>query len=503
MTGAPASSPQSRYIRRRGRILVGLMLAVGLVALESTIVATAVPTIVHDLGGFSLFPWVFSAYLLPMAVTAPVYGKLSDIYGRRPMILFGTVLFLVGALLCGFAWSMPALIAARAVQGIGAGGLHGVSQTVVADMYDLKERGRVSGWMSSVWGMSAIVGPAVGGVLSQYGGWRWIFYLNVPIGLAALAMVLIYFKESVTPTRRRIDVEGGLLLMLWTGLLVLGLLAGGVQWEWRSWQTPAVFAGGAVLLVVFAWWERRAAEPMLPPWVFGTRSIAGPNLAQVCVGLTVSGLTTFLPMFAQSVLSATPVEAGFVLAAMSIGWPLASSQAYRLYLRIGFRDTCLIGVGLMLVASGLFVAGGGGASIWYLGLASLVTGGGLGLLSNSSMVGVQSSVEWKRRGVATGSLIFTRTIGTALGAAVFGGIANASLSAWLRDAPRGMHGLPANVDDAARLAAAGGGSPVVEFVREGLAVSVQRVLWGVGVVAVLALVVVLFTPRRTRLAGED
>lgn len=339
---------------------------------------------------------------------------------------------------------------------------------------------------------------AIGGLFSQYGSWRWIFFLNLPFGIAAVVMVVRYLRENVVRSRRRVDVEGALLLVGWTAALVLALLSGGTRWPWLSWPSLTAFGCCVLALVLFVVRERRASEPMLPPWVFGHRVTAGPNLASACIGITVSGLTTFLPTFAQSVLGATPVVAGFVLAAMSLGWPIAATFSAKFYMRIGFRDTALVGVGFMLAGSVVFATMRSDSGVLHIAVGSLIVGLGLGLVSNSTMVGVQSIVGWERRGVITGSMMFTRTIGTALGAAVFGGVANASLSAWLDSAPRKLRAeLPTSVDDATTLIGEPGTSPAVaDFLREGLYVSVHRVLWGVGMVAVLALVVLLVTPRR-------
>ncbi|HET8607450.1 MAG TPA: MDR family MFS transporter [Gaiellaceae bacterium] len=483
----------------RRRVLVGLMLTMALAAMDTTIVATAIPSIVRDLGGFSLFPWVFSGYVLAQAVTIPIYGKLADLYGRKPVLIVGTLIFLAGSILSGIAWSMVALIVFRALQGLGAGAIQPVVTTLAGDLYTLEERARVQGYISSVWGISAVVGPAIGGFFAEYATWRWIFYVNVPIGAAALAVILTGFHEPhVVRRRHRIDVGGAGLLVGGIGLLIFGLLQGGVRWPWVSVQSLATFAVSAALLVAFAFQERRAAEPMLPPWVFGRRILLGAALGSGAVGLLTIGLTTFLPTFAQGVLGAGPVVAGFTLAAMSVGWPVAASQSGRLYLRIGFRDSALIGTGICLVAGILFALLGDGSQVWQAAGACLVMGVGLGLLSTPLIVGVQSVVDWSRRGVVTGASMFTRMLGQALGAAIFGSVANSTLHRWLVQAPPAVAAkLPRSVNAASSVL--GGHAPhgaAGDYVRHGLELATHRVFLGLVAVAVLALAALLVTPRR-------
>src|SRR3954468_24251335 len=223
------------------------MLSTGLVAIDATVIATAVPSVVAELGGFSSFPWLFSIYLLAQAVTVPVYGKLADLFGRKPVILVGIGLFLLGSVLCGAAWSMGALIAFRAVQGLGAGAVQPILMTIVGDLYSLQERAKVQGYIASVWGICSVVGPTLGGVFSEYVSWRWIFFVNIPLCLLAGAMIARRFTEQVERRRPRIDYAGAVLLTAGLTLLILGLLEGGQPWAWGSAQSIAVLGGGAVL----------------------------------------------------------------------------------------------------------------------------------------------------------------------------------------------------------------------------------------------------------------
>ncbi|RJK95490.1 MFS transporter [Vallicoccus soli] len=407
------------------------MLSTALVALDSTIIATAVPSIVEDLGGFSQFPWLFSLYLLAQAVSTPVYGRLADVAGRKPVMLAGIGLFLLGSVLCGAAWSMPVLILARAVQGLGAGAVLPMSVTIVGDVYSLEERARVQGYIASVWGISAVVGPTLGGAFSEYVSWRWIFWVNLPLCLVAGLVLHRTFRERLRGERGRVDYLGAGLLSTGCALLILGLLEGGQAWAWASVPSVAVLLGGLVLLAAFVAVQRRVAAPVLPLWVFSRRLLLATSLASVGVGAVVLGLTSYVPTYAQGVLGAGPVTAGLALAALTVGWPLAAAVAGRLYLRYGFRATALLGTALAVAGSALVVAAVRAGSLLLVALACFVVGAGLGFTAVPTLVAAQSSVGWAERGVVTGSNLFSRSLGSALAVAVLGAVANASLG----DAP--------------------------------------------------------------------
>ena len=497
--GHPTERSGSSGSSGRQLVVAGLMLALGLVALDSTIVATAVPSIVGQLGGFSLFAWVFSAYLLAQTVSVPVYGRMSDLYGRKPILLAGVVVFMLGSALAGAAWNMLTLILCRGLQGLGAGAVLSTANTVAGDLFDLRERGRVQGWLASVWGVSAVVGPTLGGLLSEYTTWRWIFYLNVPVGTACLWVISRYLRENVTPSRHRFDVLGSVLVVGGIGLAILALMQGGVTWPWLSAPSLAMFAGALLLLVAFGFQECRTAEPTLPPWLFTDRRLLGANAATLVFGVVVIGLTVYLPTYAQGVLGAGAVSAGLARAAMSIGWPLTSSLSSRLYLRIGFRDTACLGAALCVLAGVLLALLPEEVPLWLAAGASLLMGGGLGLVSTPLVVGVQSTVGWDRRGVVTATNMSMRYLGQTVGAALFAGIANSTLATRLATAPpRVRSDLPGDVDSTSQLLGAGRlSAEAATYLRHSLYLGAHHVfvtLLSVAVVLVAVLLVV--TPRR-------
>ncbi|MET8140109.1 MDR family MFS transporter [Sphaerisporangium sp. NPDC005288] len=485
----------------RGPVLAAIMLCTSLVALDSTIIATAVPSVVSDLGGFSQFPWLFSIYLLTQAVTVPLYGKFADIFGRKPVMFFGIAVFLLGSVLCGVAWSMPALIIFRALQGIGAGAVQPMSITMVGDLYSVEERARVQGYVASVWGVSAVIGPTLGGLFSEYVSWRWIFFINLPLGAIAAWMLARRFKENVTRSTHKIDYLGAALLTAGSSLIILGLLEGGVAWAWDSVPSLAIFAAGIVMIVAFVLVERRAVEPILPLWVFRRRVLIGGNLVGLSVGALMIGLTSYVPTFAEGVLGTGALVAGFALAALTIGWPLAATFSGRLYMRIGFRDTALIGAAVVLVGSVMCAFLGEHAQVWQVAAACFVVGAGLGLSSSPTMVAIQSVVGWERRGVVTATNMFSRSIGSAVGAAVLGAISNATLSDRFTHPPAALAGkLPNSLDATSLVLGAQGAaaqSPTAAYIRKALYDASHHVFLTVLVVAVLSVGAFLLMPRKT------
>src|SRR5215217_5338602 len=409
----PASAASVGLRSERGPILLSVMLSVGLVAIDSTILATAVPSIVNDLGGFTQFPWLFSIYLLAQAVSVPIFAKFSDVVGRKPIMLIGVGIFVAGSILCGLAWSMPALIAFRALQGLGAGSIQPTAMTIIGDVYSVAERAKVQGYVASVWAMSSVVGPTLGGVFVDFLNWRWIFFVNVPVGAFAAWTLMRRFVEDVERKTHRIDFAGAALLTAGTSLVILGLLEGGVLWRWNSVPSIAILTTGAVLLIIFGFIERRAAEPILPGWVFRDRLLYTTNVAGVVIGVMLIGLTSYVPLFAQGVLGTNALVAGFALAALTLGWPLAASLAGRVYLRIGFRNTALIGAAVILTGAGLMVLLSPESSIWQVAATCFVVGFGMGMSASPTLIAAQSSVDWEQRGVVTGTNMFGRSMGSA------------------------------------------------------------------------------------------
>lgn len=486
-------------------ILAALMLTMMLAAMDTTIVSTAIPQIVDDLGGFALFAWVFSIYLLTQTVTIPVYGKLADLYGRKPVLIVGTLIFLVGSAASASAWSMVTLVIFRGLQGLGAGSIMATVNTLAGDLYSVRERARIQGWLSSVWGIAAIAGPTLGGALAEYASWRWIFLINLPIGAGALALIGIFLHEKVQPGRHRIDFAGAGLVLASVGTLIFGLLQGGQAWPWWSMPSIIVLVVAAILIGVTVAVERRAAEPVMPGWLWRRRELAGANLAMIGMGFVMMAPNTYLPTFAQSVLSFGAIAAGLVLASMSIGWPLASSFSGHLYMRIGFRNTALGGAVLIIAAGAGFLALPFPGPTWAIVLDQVVLGAGFGLLSTPLLVGVQSVVGWEQRGVVTGANMFCRYLGQSLGAAAFGAIFNASLSTQLAAAPTGLWtDLPHGVNTVISALQGGRLAPASEdYLRQAIYAATHHIYLGLAIGAVLILLIVLATPRVFHAATEN
>ncbi|WP_100401774.1 MDR family MFS transporter [Bacillus sp. FJAT-42315] len=416
---------------KRSLVLIAVILAMFMGAVEATIVSTAMPAIVADLGGFSLYSWVFSAYLLMNAATVLIYGKLSDIYGRKPMLITGIVLFLIGSFLCGFAGSMEQLIIFRLLQGLGAGAVMPVATTIVGDLYTKEERAKVQGYLASVWGISAVMGPALGGLLVEHVSWRYVFWLNLPLGLLTIAGLIFFLHEKIEKKKPAIDYAGTMLFLVTISSLMYLLVEGGVQFAWLSTPAALLIVVIAVALSLFIWQEQRATEPMMPFQLWKVRSILIANIVSFTTGVILIGVSSFLPTYVQGVMGENATIAGFTLTAMSIGWPLASTLSGRLLLSIGYRQTTIIGGIALIIGSGMFLLmTKESGPLWAAG-SSFFTGVGMGLTSTAFIVSIQSSVEWEQRGAATAANMFMRNLGNTVGAALLGGVLNNQLQAYL------------------------------------------------------------------------
>ncbi|MFE7571559.1 MFS transporter [Streptomyces sp. NPDC057539] len=513
--------------RGRGPVVAALMLGMALAALDGTIVSTAVPQIVGDLGGFAVFSWLFSGYLLAVTVTLPVYGKLSDTFGRKPVLIAGIILFLIGSLLCATAWNMASLIAFRVVQGLGGGALQGTVQVIAADLYPLKERPKIQAKLSTVWATSSVAGPALGGLLAGYADWRWIFLINLPVGALALWLVVRYLHEpnrttaktttATTATkgakgargakgvdaasdrapRHRVDWAGALAVFATGALLLTALVQGGVAWPWISAPSFAFLGGSAVLAAVTVVIERRATDPIIPGWVWRRRTIAAVNLALGALGLLMIAPTVFLPTYAQSVLGLGPIAAGFVLSAMTLSWPVSAAFSNRLYNRIGFRLTAVIGISLAMLVLLAFPLLPYPGQAWQPALIMLLLGAALGIFQLPLIIGVQSTVGWSERGTATASILFCRQVGQSVGAALFGAVANGVLAARLSNAP--TPGLPDDLDSVSKALEnpATLTAEAADYLRRAMDSAVEYVYVGAAGAAAISLLVLIFVaPRR-------
>jgi EmrB/QacA subfamily drug resistance transporter len=408
-------------VPRRGMVLAAALMATFMPAVESTIVATAMPTIVADLDGFSLFSWIFAVPLLTFAVTVPLYGRLADVYGRRRIFFIGTAIFLVGTTLCGFARSAVVLILFRAIQGCGAGAIQPIAATILGDIYTPAERARVQGWSSSVFGVAAVVGPALGAFLVEEVHWSVVFWVNLPVGLASIAMFWVFLPERVERRPHRVDYLGGLLLVAGVGALMLALVQGATL------ERPvlaALVAVGVTALAALFFHEGRNAEPMFPIALWRRRVIGLSNLAGFGASATMVAVTAVLPAYVQGVMGRSPGTAGFVVGAASVSWMFAAIIAGRLMVRTSYRLTAAIG-GVALVAGAVVLLTlDPSSSPLRPAAGAFLIGIAMGFCNTTFLVAIQAAVERGERGIATGSQMFVRMLGQAVGAALLGAMLN-------------------------------------------------------------------------------
>lgn len=488
---------------RRGWVLAALMVTMMLAAMDNTIVSTAIPQIVGDLGGFSLFSWVFSIYLLVQTITIPLYGKLADMYGRKPILIFGIGVFLLGSALCALSWNMYTLILFRGVQALGAGAIMATVSTLAGDLYNVQERAKIQGWLSSVWGVSAIAGPALGGAFAEYLSWHWIFLINLPLGAISIALISIFLHEHKPKVIHKIKFTGAAFMLISSAVVMYGLLQGGQAWAWFSWNSLGIVSLSAVLIFITVRLERKNPEPVMPSWIWKNRVLLGTNLALVGMGVTMMAPSMYLPVYAQSVTGVSPIAAGFILASMSLTWPLFSGFSGRLYLTIGFRNTALLGVCFVIMGVSLFLFLPFPGPIWMLVCSQLLMGAGFGLISTPLLVGVQSVVAWNRRGVVTGASMFSRYFGQTLGAALFAAVFNSALLVAFQKAPETIETtLPKTNRVIESLQSSQTPSDTLLFLQESFHSAIHYVYIGLLTAAVITLLILLTTPARFQTVEE-
>jgi EmrB/QacA subfamily drug resistance transporter len=415
----------SRIKTSRGPVIAAVMACLCMIAIESTIVATAMPQIVADLGGLRLYSWVFSAFLLAQTALTVVFGNLADIYGRKPIMLLGIAILVLGSILAGVAWSMPTMILFRLVQGIGAGAMQPLAMIIVADLYPARERGKIQGYLASVGAISAVLGPVIGGIIIRNFSWAWIFWINVPIGVIAAIGFIAFLRENIQHERRSIDVGGATTFTIAVAVLLIGLTKIGSADTGMLAAAAGVFCIAAVAFVLQ---ERRTANPMVSFALWSHRPIATANGVALLSGMALMGLTTFVPMYVQIVLHRSPVVAGLALTTMLIGWPVSATLTARLLHRFGLHQLLLTGALLLPVGAAFFVLLTPQSSPVVAGIGSLVMGFGMGLLSVSSLVLIQEVAGRSQRGSATASNMFARNLGMTLGATVLGAVLNHGLT---------------------------------------------------------------------------
>ncbi|HYF96239.1 MAG TPA: MDR family MFS transporter [Symbiobacteriaceae bacterium] len=488
---------------RRMFTVFALMLASFLTAVDVTIVDTAMPRIVGSLGGFSLLTWVITAYMLTSTATIPVYGKLADIIGRKKTFTLGAVIFLIGSALCGVSQSMLQLILFRGLQGLGAGAIQPTVQTIIGDIFTPQERAKMQAWFSGVWGFSALVGPLAGGLMVDHVSWRWLFYINLPLGTLAMYMVWRYLEEHVAKRQVSVDYLGSATVTAGLVALLLALRMGGGEAPWSSPEVLGLLGSAAFLLVLFIWQERRAKEPMMPLWLF-TRPIIGLSvLTTFMVGGVMYGTSVYLPIWAQGVQGFSATRSGMSLLWMSVGWPIAAVIGGKFIMRMGSRPSMVLGLSLNLAATvALALLGRTVHAIPEVAFAvvTFLIGSGMGFSQLAAVLAVQNSVEWAQRGVATALLTFQRTLGGLVWVSVMGAVMNVSLLGRMRLIPGISAATAAEAGDIANNLLdphSWGALPAgqLDALREALAFALRNVHLLMVLAAVLSLLVAFALPN--------
>jgi EmrB/QacA subfamily drug resistance transporter len=424
----------------RRRAFVGVMLSVFLAAMESTVVATAMPKVVESLGGVHIYSWVFSGFLLTSTVTMPLWGRLSDLFGRRGVYLTGLVVFLLGSALSGLAQDMTQLIAFRMVQGLGAGSLMTLGMTIIGELYGLEQRARMQGYVSAMWGVASLLGPLLGGLLTDLASWRWVFYINVPFGAVAIGLLAGALPDAGLRRRPQFDYAGVVLFTTGISALLVGILEAGRVGVWTGLDVMVPLAIAAVTLAAFVPVEQRAPEPIVPFRLFRHRMVFAASLNGFLSGMAMFGAISYVPLFLQSVSGMSATAAGFVLTPFVLGWVAMSIVSARLVLRIGYRALAIAGMVCLSVAFLLLTRWEPGLTQAVAMRDALIGGLGMGLTFVPMLLSVQSAVARRDLGAATSLLQFLRTIGGAVGLSVMGAVMVRRLASGLSMA-EALHGV--------------------------------------------------------------
>lgn len=473
-------------------VTAGIMLSLFLASMESTVVATAMPTIVGQLGGLEHYSWVFSAFMLASTTAVPLYGKLSDIYGRRNLYIIAMALFLIGSVLCGWASTMTQLIFARALQGIGAGGILPLAFILIGEMFSLEQRAKMQGLFSGVWGVSSIAGPLLGGFIVDQFSWHWIFYINVFPGLIAGALVAFGWRDQArSPDRPAVDYAGAALLTISIITLLLGLMDFGTL---NSWILLAV----SVMLFIILWRvESRAADPILPIPLFRDALFSAATAHGLMTGWAVFGTISFIPLFVQSVLGTNATQAGITITPMLLGWVAASIFGTRIMLKVGYQKLGLVGTALFTVGTFLLMLLGVRSNQNMMMVFVTMMGIGMGLAIPAFVIAVQTSVERKHLGTATSMLQFSRSIGGTLGVSVMGAALSIRLASNLS-----ASGLDPNLVTQLLDPSPGSQLLINAGVRAAMSDAIHLVFVIAFVAAVLGLVAAFFAPRKDLIERE-
>ena len=495
-TEAPPPAPAYNFTHRQIQtIFGGLMAGMFLAALDQTIVATALPTIVGEFGGLDHISWVASAYLLTTTAIMPLAGKLSDLYGRRVLFQASILVFLLGSLLAGASQSMGQLIAFRAVQGLGAGGLLVLTFTIIGDIVSPRERGRYQGYTAAVFAVASVAGPLIGGFLVDQVSWRWIFYVNVPVGGAALVITSAVLRMPVRRTGHSIDYLGAALLMGAITCLILFTVWGGNEYDWGSATIIGLAVGGGVLLGAFLFQERRAREPVLPPVLFRNGVFSVAFVTAFIVGVSMFGAILFLPVYLQIVKGASATNSGLLLLPIMSGILVGSTTCGRIITRVGrYKAFPIVGLAMMTVGFFLFSTMDTNTPRTLSSAYMALVGIGIGFVTPVIVLAVQNAIHPRHLGAATSAVTFVRTMGGAFGAAIFGAVLTARFSVNLAaelppsaregiDAAR-LQGSPAQIRELP--------APVQDGVVAAFSASLETVFLCAALIAVAAFVVVCF-----------